>query len=283
MLCSNIAMAHPHYYYGTYRHYGYAHCSNHIYLIKSDYNETETSFANCDSHFLRSKTTTNYYSNGTKRSFTDYTILNEKGETIIENCAFVKHLHHKKAHYFIIQKGKYFYIINSKGDTISTKNYRSIYELATNRFLVKLEKLYGIIDIKENTIVPTIYTQLKPLSAKTFLTKLNGYYGILDINGNIILKNKYDKISPLQDVLLVKYKKNYGLYTKNGELIVDITNDNIKELGNYIIVKKDKLYKIYNTKGELLTNETYKKVKLERNTLKVYTRDKTWKYLENIQ
>ena len=91
------------------------------------------------------------------------------------------------------------------------------------------------------------------------------------------------KSPPLQEVLLIKYKGSYGLCNENGELITNISNDSIKELENYIIVKKDKLYKIYNTKGELLTNETYKKVKLERNTLKVYTRDKTWEYLENIQ
>ena len=195
-LYSGTVNAHPHYHGGGYGHYRYSSCSNHVYIVRSDYNKSETNFSNCNSHYLLTKTTTNYYSNGTRRTFSAYTILKNNGEILAENCSFVKHIEVNKEHYFIVKKDKICSIINSVGNSITTKDYRSITELAQNRFLVKYEKFYGIIDINENFIVKPFYNKFKPVSSNSFLTKLNGYYGLIDINGKMLLKNKYDKITP---------------------------------------------------------------------------------------
>ena len=66
-----------------------------------------------------------------------------------------------------------------------------------------------------------------------------------------------------------------GSQIKN--LVVD--NDSIKKFGEYILVKKDKLYSIYDTNGKRISDKYYKKVDLERNTLKVLPIDGDWQEL----
>ena len=272
------ALAHPHH-GGYYRHYHGSSCSSCVYLLRSDYREDESRFANCDNHYLLTKTTVNYYSNGTKRTYYTHTIFNNDGTVLIDDCYSVKHTIYEDKHYFLVRKGKFYQIMASDGKIIASREYKSMQELEPNKILVKSNKLYGIIDLGENIIVPIKYKSFESIGHNLFLTDLNGYYGIIDSSNNIVLKNKYDKIKPLFDTYLLKYDGKKGLCDKFGNLILEADNDSIKKFGEYILVKKDKLYSIYDTNGKRISDKYYKKVDLERNTLKVLPIDGDWQEL----
>lgn len=275
---TSCVFAHPHH-GGYHRHYHGSSCSSHVYLIRSDYNESESKFANCDSHYLLTKTTVNYYSNGTRRTYYTHTIFNDDGTVLIDDCYSVKHTIYENKHYFLVRKGKFFQIMDSSGKILASREYKSMQEIEPNKILVKSNKLYGIIDLNENIIVPIKYKSFEPIGHNLFLTNLNGYYGITDSSNNTLLKNKYDKIKPLFETYLLKIEGKKGLCDKFGNLILEANNDSIKKLGEYIVVKKDKLYSIYDTNGRRISDEYYKKVDLERNTLKVLPINKDWQEL----
>ena len=265
---------HPHsYYHNTYPH-SYYHsgyysgCSNCVYIVKSDFSQKEEIIPNCDKFTILVNSTTNFYSNGARRIFSTYTVLNKDKTALISDCYSIEHTTYNKKHYFIAKIGKYYKVIDEKGNSTTLKNYSYMKKVTPNKILVCLNKNYGMIDLAENTIIPIKYKSFEEINSNLFITKLNGYYGLIDNSNNIILKNEYDNIKPLYETYIIRKEGKFGLIDKQGKIILESNNDKIKKLGEYILVKKDGLYGVFDYKGQQIAEIKYKKIKLDRNTLK---------------
>ena len=256
---------HHHPYWHHYRHSGCA--SSYVYLVRSDYSENESNFKNCNAHYLLTKTTVNYYSNGSRRTYSYHTIFNTDGSIVIEDCTSVHHVHYNNQHFFLVRKNNSYKVITSTGQQLTTKNYKEMVELSPNRLLVLADRKYGIIDLYENTIIPLKYKSFNKISNDIYITKLNGYYGMINKDFSLIQANEYDKISPLYDTYLLKQNGKFGLADLQGNILLEPTNDKITKLGEYILVKKDKNFRIYERNGKAINNTEYSKIKLSRNTL----------------
>ena len=262
----------------NYHHHHSSSSSN--YIIKSDYIRDEHNFANCDEHSVIKETTINYYSNGNKRAYSYYTILNNDKTVLESDCTDVKHTIYENKHYIIYKKGKYYRIIDGEGNVISMRNYTKLQELTPNRFLAKINKKYGIIDPNENIIVPIKYKSIEQVQKDLFITNLNGYYGMMDSSNNIFIKNDYDKITSLYDTYILKRIGNYGLADKNAKIIYVPKYDKIKALGEYILIKKDNKYGVLDANGNKITEIKYKKIKLDRNILKGKNKLNIWEEIK---
>ena len=207
---------------GHHRSHVGVHASYHsspTYLVRSDYSENETSFHNCKEHYLVTKTTINYYSNGTRRVINSHSVYNIDGTVLIPDCSDIKHSIYENKHYFLVRQGGKYQIMDSSGILLSKRKYTKMKEISPNRLLVRVDKKYGIIDLNENKIVPIKYKSFEPISQDLFMTKLNGYYGMIDSSNNIILRNEYDKIKRVYDTYILKREGNFGLADMNGNII----------------------------------------------------------------
>ncbi len=266
---SSVVLAHPYHYHG-------GSCSScATYIVRSDYYQKEQNFKNCNEHILLVDTTVNFYSNGSRRVFNSYSVLNKDGTILISDCYDIKHVLHNGKHYFLAKQGKYYNILTSEGERSAKRQYSKMKEIMPNKILVKVNKSYGIIDIEENVIVPIKYKEFEQLSTNLFKTKLNGYFGLVDSSNNVFLKNEYDKIKSLYETYIIKKEGKFGLVDIKGNIILEATCDKIKKMGEYIIVKKDKNYGVFDSSGKQLSEIEYKKVKLNRNQLKLF-KNKTW-------
>ncbi len=263
-------------YYGR-CHY-YAHSS---YLIGRDQFQEEHHFSNCDEHSLVADVLINYYSDGTRRTFTTYTILDKNGEVLNTGCSDVKHTIYNNKHYFLIKKNKKYHILNANGQLLTRRNYTKMQEIGANRILVKHDKKYGIINLNETIIAPIKYKSIKPIGANLFITELNGYYGIMDNSHNVTVKNEYDKITPFYDTYLLKKQGEFGLADLNGKIILPPNHDKIKKLGEYILIKKDGKFGLLDNSGNRICDTEYRKIRLERNNIEILT-DNGWLTIDDL-
>ncbi|MBQ8635360.1 WG repeat-containing protein [bacterium] len=253
-------------------------CSSCVYVVRSDNFQEERTFPKTDKYSLFVDTTINYYSNGSKRTYYNYTIFKQDGSVLASNCSDVQHVLVDNKDYFLIKKGSYYKILDSKALEVANRKYTRAQEVMPNRILVRVNKRYGIIDIKENVIVPIKYKEFTEVGNNLFITKLNGYYGMIDSSNKVYLKDEYDRIKPLYDTYLIKKAGKYGIVDIKGNIILDANCDKIKKMGEYIIVEKDNLYGVYDSLGNKISDIEYKKVKLERNQLKI-KKDGQWQEL----
>ncbi len=284
LLCSPIAKAaHGNCTNSNHSHHSHTHSSNHngsssnpVYLINREQRTDEIKFPECDKHYAVTETTTNYYSDGTKRIFTNSTIYNSDGSVLVENCKSVKHVIYNGSHYFLVNRNKGYQILDDKAQEITTRKYTRMEILQPDRILVRFDKKYGIIDLSEKTIVPIKYQDFEEVGHEIFLTKLNGYWGLLDIDNNQLVKNDCEKIKPAYDTFILKRYGKYGLADKNGNIILNPTYDKIKKLGEYILVKRNRMYGVLDFEGKNVSEIQYKSIKIERNTLKGLNERGVW-------
>ena len=255
------------------------HCHSHYYVTYKDYFKEEQVFNNCDKHFVLKETSVYYYSNGTRRSYTYSTIINNDGSVLESGCSDVKHIIYKNKHYFTFYKNKKYQILDENGNYISIKKYKKMQEISPNRLLVKLDKKFGIIDLNASVITPIKYEKFEQISENVFLTKLNGYWGVIDSNNNILLKNENDKVTSLHDVFLLKKQDKYGIVNKNGEIILQTDFDEIKKLKEYILVKKCGKDGVLDSSGKILAEPIYKKIRVHINNLEGIVTKKYWEAL----
>ena len=260
----------------------YHHGSCPVYLVNKDYVTQEQYFNKCKTHYVIKETIIFFYSHGTRRSFTNCTIYNTDGTILETDCLSVKHLLINNKHFFVIYKNGKYSVINDKGEFLTTKKYKQMTEVGTNKLLVKLDKKFGIIDINENIIVPIKYKKFEKTDKNLFITKLNGYYGMIDNNNQVLVKNEYEKITPLYETYLLKKYGLYGLADKNGKIILEAENGSIKKLGEFIIVKQDKKYNVYDASGMKISEKSYKKIRLNRNTLEGKLKKVGWVAIQDL-
>jgi len=259
--------------------------SGSTYLVRSDSQSTEQNFPHCKDHYMVVKTMTNFYSDGTRRTYKNCTIYNNDGSVIESDCGSVNHILFNNKHYFIISKNRGgYYLINDSGENIFSRNYSYIESLTENRLLVKYNKKYGIVDMQENIIVPIKYQKLQKLGNNNmvFISKLNGYYGIIDINNNKqLIENNCDKFKIIHDTIMLKRHNKYGLVDMNGELLYDIKYDKIKEFKEYILLEKNNMRMLADFQGKPVTENAYKKIKMKRNILYGKNNENFWVKITN--
>lgn len=268
--CNIDAQAHCNYHYHS--------CSNYTYIIGSDTFQEEKALAGTKNYYLLVNKTINYYSNGAKRTYYDYSVLRKDGTVLISNCDDVEYFSHNKKDYFLVKSGRYYKILNSNANLDAKRQYSKMKKIANDKILVCVNKKYGVIDIGENIIVPIKYKEFEQVGNDIFKTKLNGYYGLKSSSNHTYLEDEYDLIKPLYDTFLTKKEGKYGLIDISGQTILDTTYDKIEKMDEYIIAKKDKLFEIFNSSGKKISDKKYKKIKLERNQLKVY-QNNAWEKL----
>ncbi len=241
--------------------------SHPVYLIRTENHTDEVKFPNCSKHYAVTETTTNIYSDGSRKSFANSTIYNSDGVVLETDCKSVKHTIYNDKHYFIVRKNDGYKIIDESANIITDRNYSYMSEIEPNRILVKRDKRYGIIDLNDEIVVPVKYQKLLMADNRVMIAKLNGYYGVIDIDNEIQVAPDCDKIKPLYDTLLLKRYHKYGLTDLEGELILSVQYDKIKKLGEYIVVKKGGKYGVLDYKGDVIGETIYKEIKLKRNKL----------------
>lgn len=212
---------------------------DNVRLINTQYQKTEHKFTNCDKHYILTETATNFYSDGSRRIYSNSTIFNSDGSVIEIDCKSVEHLIFNDKHYFIINKNGY-KLINDSGETLTKRNYSFMTKITPNRILVKFDKRYGIIDLSEDTIVPVKYQKMTHIGNGIFVTKLNGYYGILDKDDNILLNNNCERIKPIHDVIVIKKYGKYGIYNREDRLYLNPCMTKLKNSMNTYLLKKTK-------------------------------------------
>ena len=270
-----------HYSHYNHNNYRYNSSSHPVYLINSEHQKTEQRFPNCDKHYVETETTVNFYSDGTRRVFSNSTIFNSDGTLLLDNCLNVRHVANEDKHYFIVKRYKEpFKIIDSDGNVLTHRSYSYMEDIEPNRIFVKLDKKYGMIDLAENIVVPMIYQKFDRAGDKIFIGKLNGYYGIVDIDNNILVKPECNKIKKIYDVFVAKKYDKYVLISDKGEFISGFEYDKVKKLGEYILVRKNNRYGVYDFSGMKLTDLKYKKIRLERNNLEGQLYSDKWLKME---
>ena len=265
------------------------HSNNHsssqpVILTDSVQELTEIKFPNCYQHYAIKDTTSDYYSDGSKKVYTKYTLYNTDGAVLAENCKDLKHIIYADRHYFIINNSEGYQLSDENAEPITERKYNYMTEAGINRLIVRSNEdsgffsngKYGIIDFAENDIVPLKYSSINPLSNDIFITKLNGYYGITDIDGNEIIPNDCDSIKNIHNALLIKRYGKYGLADRYGTVILGTNYDKIKKLGDYILVKKNDKYGVWDSNGKNISEIIYKSVKLDRNILHGKTDRDEW-------
>ena len=101
---------HPHYYRSSY-HYHH----NSVYIVNREYFEDTQYFPDCKDHSLIAQTTVYYYSDGSRRSYTYYSILKEDGTILDSGLSEVRHVIQNKKHYFLVRKNGKYKILDSNG------------------------------------------------------------------------------------------------------------------------------------------------------------------------
>ena len=131
-LSTSSAFAKPTHYPSSYTHpsHYYNSGSSSNYVVRSDFIRDEHTFPDCKDHSLIKETTVNYYSNGSKRAYSRFTILDSKGAVLESDCTDVKHTIYDNKHYIVLKKGKYYKIMDGNGNIISSRNYKKLSELS---------------------------------------------------------------------------------------------------------------------------------------------------------
>ena len=107
----------PHKHRPPIHHHSSGCSSNCIYVVNSEIYQDERNFADCKEHFLYTETVVNYYSNGTKRTYNNYTILNSDGSILANNCSMAEH---------VIQNNKHYILVFSRRCLVSLEHYTNL-------------------------------------------------------------------------------------------------------------------------------------------------------------
>lgn len=269
---------------GNYHDHNSSSSSNQAVLTDSVQELSEIKFPNCYKHYAVKDTTTDYYSDGSKRIHISYTLYNSDGAVLAENCKALKHILYGDNHYFIIGSAKGYMLANENAESITERKYNYMDEAGVNRLIVRYndhngifsKNKYGIIDFGENEIIPIKYDSIDSIGNDIFITKLNGYYGMTDIDNNQLIANNCDKIKNIYNIYLIKRYGKYGLADKFGGIILGTNYDKIKKLGEYLLVKKNDRYGVWDANGKIISEIKYKSVKLDRNVLRGKTPNGSW-------
>ena len=103
--------------------YNRSSSSRPVYLVQKDYSKNEYKFQNCTKHSLVKETTIYLYSNGTRNTYNNFTVLNSDGSLLLTDCSRVSHTIYNDKHYLIFYKNKKYQLMDETGQIITVKKY----------------------------------------------------------------------------------------------------------------------------------------------------------------
>lgn len=166
------------------------------------------------------------------------------------------------------------FIINDKGQRISSHEYDEIHYLDYGYIEVKKDNRYGVIDYNDRIIVPFEYensNDINTLTPNLFVVRKNGKAGIVNLNNQIVLDFLYDGIAFDEKTKLIEITKDnkYNFLDNKWNLGTSWVNDRLnREIEKYhylySIEKSDvdenipyNSTKNYDTYVVIIANENY--------------------------
>ena len=166
------------------------------------------------------------------------------------------------------------FIINDKGQRISSNEYDEVHYLDYGYLEVKKDNRYGVIDYKDRIIVPFEYensNDINTLTPNLFVVRKNGKAGIVNLNNQIVLDFLYDGIAFDEKTKLMEITKDnkYNFLDNKWNLGTSWVNDRLnREIEKYhylySIEKSDvdenipyNSTKNYDTYVVIIANENY--------------------------
>lgn len=242
-------------------------------------------FEGCNLHKQEVKTTTEYYSDRTKKEYYSYSLLNPDGTVALSNCGSIQHYIHSGVHYLIVGGNRLLWGTNT-GYRFSNHKYSSLRALYDQSAIIaKINGKTGLIDVNENSIIPYVYDSLIDAKDGTLSAVLNKKHGILSArNGSVVVPIIYDKFKYVSDnVILAQKGYYYGIIARDGRVIIPVECDKIKSIKLFspvYSVQKGGLYGIADKYGRVLADIKYKKVKQKDDSLYVSLDGKNWELLD---
>ncbi len=137
------------------------------------------------------------------------------------------------------------FIINDKGQRISSNEYDEVHYLHYGYLEVKKDNRYGVIDYNDRIIVPFEYensNDINTLTPNLFVVSKNGKAGIVNLNNQIVLDFLYDGIAFDEKTKLIEITKDnkYNFLDNKWNLGTYWVNDRL----NHEIEKYHYLYSI---------------------------------------
>lgn len=137
------------------------------------------------------------------------------------------------------------FIINDKGQRISSNEYDEVHYLEYGYLEVKKDNRYGVIDYNDRIIVPFEYensSDINTLTPNMFVVIKNGKTGIVNLNNQKVLDFLYDYISidKKTKLLEVTNDNKYNFLDDKCNLVISWVNDEL----NLEIEKYHYLYSI---------------------------------------
>lgn len=137
------------------------------------------------------------------------------------------------------------FIINDKGQRISSNEYDEVDYLDYGYLEVKKGNRYGVIDYNDRIIVPFEYENFNDINTLTpnlFVVSKNGKAGIVNLNNQIVLDFLYDGVSIDEKTKLLEVSNDnkYNFLDDKWNLAISWVNDEL----NYEIEKYHYLYSI---------------------------------------
>lgn len=166
------------------------------------------------------------------------------------------------------------FIINDKGQRISSNEYDEVHYLDYGYLEVKKDNRYGVIDYNDRIIVPFEYensNDINTLTPNLFVVRKNGKAGIVNLNNQIVLDFLYDGIAFDEKTKLIEITKDnkYNFLDNKWNLGTSWVNDRLnREIEKYhylySIEKSDvdenipyNSTKNYDTYVVIIANENY--------------------------
>jgi len=201
-----------------------------VTVINKDITVKETNFSNCLEHFLIQETATTYYSDGTSKSDSIYSVTDYNGIPIASNCLSIKHFIYNNVHYLLLREAvsKYKIINAADGESNFDIIYSDLSVISDNRLLAKLDGKYGIINFDNEEILPITYQSIKKLNVRLYRIKQNGCFGIVKADGTVVLPANNDKISALGEYYRFKKNDKFGVVDRYGNIIAPAIYKKVK-------------------------------------------------------
>lgn len=124
------------------------------------------------------------------------------------------------------------FIINDKGQRISSNEYDECHSLDYGYIKVKKNNKYGVIDYNDRIIIPFEYenfNDIEELTPNLFAVGKNGKYGIVNLNNQKVVDFLYDQIDIDNNTKLLEVIKDnkYSFLNINFDLATSWVNDRL--------------------------------------------------------
>lgn len=171
---------------------------------------------------------------------------------------------------FVVEKDGIYSCLNSNGDIIISKRYKSILP-AEEWFIVSIDsdiynkRVYGIIDSNENNIIPFFYTDIQHLGADRFCLKVQNKDVTISLRKDIV----YSDIKPICKNLFKRKLIAWGIVDDEGNEVTPCIYSDIKYEENLDIFRVStttekgadfKKWGLLDVKGRELCHSTFNKI-----------------------